>query len=163
MLEKINRFLIKSESVFIGILLLCMSALAVLQVITRYVFFYSIVWLDEVTRYMMIWMTFFGAALAVEKQDHINIDILPSAFKKFNIDFYPIINTLIFIFSGVSIYYAGMLVSHTAAVGQTTDAMRIPMAAVYFGMLLSYILMAFHSLVRIVMKVKKKGKKREEN
>lgn len=158
-LYKLSRRLSKCESVFIGVLLLAMSALAFTQVITRYVFFYSIVWLEELTRYLMIWMTFFGAAMAVEKQDHINIDILPGIFKKHSIDFYPFINLLIFIFSCISVYYAWLLVSNTAAMGQTTDAMRIPMALVYSGMLVSYLLMAFHSGVRILMAVTGKDKK----
>jgi len=153
--------MIRGESGFIGILLICMSTLAFAQVIFRYVFFFSVVWLEEVTRYMMVWMTFIGAAIAVEKQDNISIDLVPTLLKgKAKIDVYPILNVVIFVFSCLSVYYSSLLVSKTLVVGQQTPAMRIPMALIYSGMLASYVLMAFHSLVRMILRAK--GAKAEE-
>ena len=163
MLEKISKSLTQFESVSIGVLLLCMSVLAFVQVITRYVFVYSVVWLEELTRYMMIWMTFLGAALAVERQDNINIDILPTLLKnKLNVNLYPVLNIFIFLFSIASIYYSFLLVGKTAAAEQMTPAMRIPMAVIYAGMMFSYILMAFHSIVLIIANSAKKRNLIEE-
>jgi len=161
MLGKVSKSATKYELYFIGVMLMFMSTLAFIQVITRYVFFFSIVWLEEATRYMMVWMTFVGAAVAVEKQDNISIDLIPTLLKgRLKFDFYPILNIAIFIFSCISVYYSSNLVSKTFAVSQQTPAMRIPMAIIYGGMLISYVLMAFHSFVRIIMLAK--GKKEEE-
>lgn len=142
--------LAKTEAVLIGIMLLIMSLLAFVQVLTRYVFFYSIVWSEEVTRYLMIWMTFIGAALAVSKQDHINIDIFTSFFKiNTGLDFKVVLNVVIFIFSLACSYYGALLILKTYAMGQMTEATRVPMYLIYSVMELSILLMAFHSFVRI--------------
>ena len=56
MLEKICSKLEKGEHFIIAVLLLIMTVMAFTQVITRYVFSFTIIWLEEATRYCMIWM-----------------------------------------------------------------------------------------------------------
>lgn len=145
--------LAKCEAVLIGIMLLIMSFLAFLQVITRYVFFYSIVWSEEVTRYLMVWLTFIGAALAICKQDHISIDMFTNFFqKKTGHDFKFVLNLIILIFSICGGYFGLRLIMKTYAMGQLTEATRIPMYLIYCVMEFSFVLMAFHAFVRLIEK-----------
>lgn len=44
-----------------GSMLIVMTILAFIGVLARYVFVVSIPWIDEVTRYLMIWMTFLAS------------------------------------------------------------------------------------------------------
>jgi TRAP-type transport system small permease protein len=46
------------------------------QVIMRYVFQRSLTWSEEVARYLFVWITFLGAALALERGIHISVDVL---------------------------------------------------------------------------------------
>ncbi len=63
---------------YIGILaLLIMTLLVIIQVCSRYIFSFSFVWLEELVRYLMIWMVMIGAALVQSKSDHIRIDFFP--------------------------------------------------------------------------------------
>lgn len=55
-------------------LVAAMSVLVIVNVGSRYVLSYSLVWVEELTRYMMIWTTFLGAGLALRVGGHIAID-----------------------------------------------------------------------------------------
>jgi len=52
----------------------------VLAVIGRYVFGRSLTWTEEVPRYLLIWISFLGAAAGVARRDHVGFDVLFNAF-----------------------------------------------------------------------------------
>ncbi len=60
-------------------LLAVMAVLVIGNVISRYVFSHSFTWVEEATRYMMIWAAFLGAGPALRVGGHIAIDTLPAA------------------------------------------------------------------------------------
>lgn len=60
-------------------LLAVMAALVIANVFSRYAFGHSFSWVEEATRYMMIWTTFLGAGPALRVGGHIAIDSLPAA------------------------------------------------------------------------------------
>lgn len=150
-LLKINGTIVRLEGRLIAVLLVCMSVLAVLQVITRYVFVYSILWLEELTRYMMVWLTLIGASVALSQNDNIRIDVLPLIFRqKLGVNFYPLINCVELAFSLVAAWYSLELVLYTNQSGQLSPAMRLPMACVYSSFLAGSLLMIFHSVVNLL-------------
>jgi len=51
-------------------------ALAFVNVVGRYVFESSLTWASELTIYLFLWSTFFGAVYCFKKDAHINIDLL---------------------------------------------------------------------------------------
>ena len=66
------------------VLIAIMAAMAVLvfaNVVSRYGLNYSIIWVEELTRYLMVWVGFLGAGLVLRLGAHIAIeafqDILP--------------------------------------------------------------------------------------
>lgn len=61
------------------LLLGVMAALVIGNVASRYLFSHSFPWVEEATRYMMIWATFLGAGPALRVGGHIAIDSLPAA------------------------------------------------------------------------------------
>ncbi len=149
-LTRLDARLSSLEMVASGVLLLVMSAIAFMQVITRYCFFYSLVWSEEITRYCMIWMTFIGAAYAVSRQEHINIDLLSGFFRKHGIRIRLILNALMLVFLiACAAYGLGLTVS-TFEANQRTPAIGFPMFIVYALVVAALILAAFHALVRII-------------
>ena len=54
--------------------------IVVLAVIGRYVFGRSLTWTEEVPRYLLIWISFLGAAAGVANRDHVGFDVLFNAF-----------------------------------------------------------------------------------
>ena len=62
--------------VFAGVAAL--TAVITLQIVSR-VFFTSVGWTEEVARFLLIWISFLGAALAFQQGRHICVSVLRSA------------------------------------------------------------------------------------
>src|SRR5690606_41542178 len=75
MIKKLLNGLWRLEIGLVAGLMLVISALVFTQVLTRYVFMYSLPWLEELTRFLMVWMVMLGTAVAVKEKQHIVIDI----------------------------------------------------------------------------------------
>ena len=55
-------------------------AIVIVTVVTRYGFNYVLSWSEEVPRYLLIWISFLGAAACVDLRDHIAFDYLYKRF-----------------------------------------------------------------------------------
>ena len=55
-------------------LMATMAVLVFANVVSRYVFNYSIIWVEELTRYMMVWVGFIGSGLVLRYGAHIAVD-----------------------------------------------------------------------------------------
>lgn len=53
--------------------------IVVVAVVARYVFGQAVSWTEEVPRYLLIWISFLGAAAGVAKREHVGFDILFNA------------------------------------------------------------------------------------
>lgn len=59
-----------------------MAAMAVLvfaNVVSRYLLNASIIWVEEITRYMMVWVGFLGSGLVLRMGAHIGVEALQEA------------------------------------------------------------------------------------
>lgn len=79
MLARIENFFVAGNRWVLIVLMAVMAALVILNVLTRYVFSHSFSWVEEATRYMMIWAAFLGAGPALRVGGHIAVDSLPQA------------------------------------------------------------------------------------
>lgn len=62
-----------------GVLALLLAGLVVavfIQVFSRYVLQASVPWTEEVARYLLIYLTFIGAAVAVREHTHLRVDFV---------------------------------------------------------------------------------------
>lgn len=57
---------------------LSMALIVALQVFCRYVLDASLFWSEELARYMLVWLSFFGATVAYYRNLHPGVDILTS-------------------------------------------------------------------------------------
>lgn len=55
-----------------------MAVLVAVQVFFRYVLNQSLFWSEELARFLLVWLTFFGASVAYYRKAHPGIDILYS-------------------------------------------------------------------------------------
>ncbi len=53
-----------------------MTVIIIIQVFMRYLFLYSLSWSEEVARYLMIWVSFLGASLALKHGFHIGVEFV---------------------------------------------------------------------------------------
>lgn len=135
------------ESFIVG-LFLFFVALTFVQVVLRYVFSSSILWADEMSRYMFIWMVLLAAGLVVGKGKHIRIEILNTfisdSFKRLLL---YISDVSIIIFSVFLIIYGWNIVKISSTA--LSPATQIPMS--YFQMI--FLIFGFVSIYRALIHV----------
>ncbi len=72
----VNRYLLSIEKVVLCALLFSMVALSFGQVVARNLFQTGFVWIMEIIRVEVLWITLIGGALAMEYRQYIKIDFL---------------------------------------------------------------------------------------
>ena len=81
-------------------------AIIVVTVITRYGFNYVLSWSEEVPRYLLIWISFLGAAVCVDLKDHIAFEYLYDRFPvRVRATVEVLINAAIFGFGWIMLRY----------------------------------------------------------
>lgn len=71
-------FIKNAERNMSTILFVVLFITLVLQIFSRYFFDMSIVWTEEVSRWLYIYIVMLGASEAVSKRDHITVDLVPN-------------------------------------------------------------------------------------
>lgn len=82
MLELFDRVVTRTLAVVRIACIALATALFVIVVVAvfgRYVFGFALSWTEEVPRYLLIWVSFLGAAACVAKREHVGFDILFNA------------------------------------------------------------------------------------
>lgn len=135
------------DKVFRFALFLTLSSMIVIitaQIIFR-VFFTSLSWTEELSRYLLVWATFIGTAVAFKKGAHIavtfGIDFLPKQLKKFVQMISFLLMALFFV---VTIWYSINLFN--MQVYQVSPAIGIKMRYVYMIIPISFSVMSVHLL-----------------
>jgi len=77
--------LMRMEKMIGGSALLLLLALVFGQVLARNLFESSIPVADILSRYLVLYVTFFGAAMAIESQRHIKLDVISACMKPANV------------------------------------------------------------------------------
>ncbi|MBZ4687573.1 MAG: Tripartite ATP-independent periplasmic transporter DctQ component [Clostridiales bacterium] len=138
-----------------AVMMIIMIVVVFMQVIARYFLHNSLTWSEELARYLLIWITFFGSALALKQGVHINVDlllqVLPTNMKKVVL----VINDIsISAFLTVLLFKGIDLVRST--IHQPSPAIGIPIGLVYIVMPLSAIAMLLFLFNEFFKKVIKK-------
>lgn len=79
MLDRFDRALVALNRALLALLLAAMAALVFGNVVARYLFNASFGWVEELTRYMMIWLAYLGAGLALRHGNHVAVMLLVEA------------------------------------------------------------------------------------
>ena len=71
-----ERWLVSTNRWVLIVGLAAMATLVFANVVSRYLLNYSFSWVEELTRYMMIWLCLLGSGLALRYGAHIAVDVL---------------------------------------------------------------------------------------
>ena len=74
MLARLERAFVAANRALLGLMMLAMTALVFTNVVTRYGFGFSIAWVEEVSLYLMVWIAYLGAGLAMREGRHVAIE-----------------------------------------------------------------------------------------
>ncbi len=154
-MKKFLSMLDNIEEYTAGFGLLLMAVLYFIEVVLRYAFGRSNAWVEEFLRYMMVFITFFGASVAIKYGAHMSVNVIeyfPSKWLKRLIDVFVALMGIIF--SVLIVYFSWHLVLRIHGFGQKTPAMQIPMYIPYAIIPLGSLSMCFRFSYRLVLSVK---------
>ncbi len=121
--------LINVEENLSAALLFLMTFLAVMQVLTRYVFKIPTPWIEELTRYLMVWMILITAAISVSQNSHLRVEILNLFLSENQQRILEIfLHTVTAMFMLIFTFRAFIFVKNQITIGQVSPAMQINMA-----------------------------------
>lgn len=73
--SRFEHVLVRANRAIVVIMMSVMATLVFINVITRYIFNFSIIWAEEVSQYLMVWIAYLGAGLAIRQGRHVAIDM----------------------------------------------------------------------------------------
>ena len=127
------------------ILTLVLSVLMAVGVFYRYVLNNSIYWSGEVSRYLLVYITFLGATIAYKRGAHVGIDIIVERFSEkvrkifhFTIHLTFIVFWLIILIKSFKLYPLYML--------QKTATLEIPYAIPFTALPVSAVIWIIHGI-----------------
>ena len=142
MLQTFDRLLLAVNRWLVIALLAAMATMVFANVALRFLTDHSILWVEEASRYAMVWLTFVGAGPVLRYGGHIGIDTLQHALPRAAPALRAAIFALLAIFFGVMIVVGIRYAMLTWA--QTTPVMEIPVGAVYLAMPVGFALLLVH-------------------
>jgi TRAP-type C4-dicarboxylate transport system permease small subunit len=130
-------------SLLVGIIFVMM----LLQITLRYVPAFQGVWVGEVARFALVWLTFALVGYLVSKGEHPVIETIDLVIKGRGRRWVLIfVHVVIVVISVAFAADAAALVGSIS--GQGTPVLRIPMTVIYVVPMIGFILSAIHALVR---------------
>lgn len=123
------------------------------SVFFRYIVNNSISWSEEVSRYLMIWLGFFGMSLATRDRDHVNITFVVGLMPpKVRRAIRYLADVVVIVFLAILIVTSIRQIAGSA--GETTAALVIPMAIPLASVTAGGCLMLLQAIRRTVSMVR---------
>lgn len=151
------RFIERADETIAGLMLFACFAIVCVEVISRSYLGIAISWSEELSRYLIIVSTYFGAAAAVRSRDHIRVELL--------IDFVPpkwrrLLET--FVTMACALYCATVAVAACQWVNDTVNlglvsaesSLAIPIWVFQLSVPIGFGIMALRFLAQVYMLVR---------
>lgn len=130
-------------------------------VICRYFTTHSIVWIEEVARFALIWLTFFGAAWLTKNRSHIRLDSLEKVLPpRVNKALDLIITVMEVVFACCLVIVGLRMVRLTWL--KPTPSLQAPTGAVYLSIPLAGISMIIHNINHFTRLLRQENHSSEE-
>lgn len=147
---------------FIETLLAVLLVLAVLlnfaNVVGRHGFNRAILGADEVQIYMMIWMTFLGAAVVTWRHQHLRMDMLLNALPAALQTVVRVVEAVVLVaLSGLVVWQSGSYAQKMFMLGERSTAAEVPMWIPHTAVVAGFILVLLIALLRAVQLFRRGG------
>jgi TRAP-type C4-dicarboxylate transport system permease small subunit len=130
MRERFERHFVRVNKVLVGIMMGIIFVLVFTNVITRYAFGFSFATTEEISTFLMIWITYFGAGLALREGRHAAIDLFQDILpERARLAVRVSLGFLILLFFAILAFYGAKIVQFGWA--QETWATQIPRGIPY--------------------------------
>jgi len=154
MKNKFDYWLSNLNNIFASSAFFIMCVIVIMSVFLRYFFSFSFRWVDELTRYLFIYVVFLGIPIAFRQKTHVKIEYFASFFSK-RLKYLVLFFTDLIIL--ITILYIGSSTFHmiSGRIGKTlSPGLKLPMRYVYFAVILCFILLTIEIVKRFITKYK---------
>ena len=145
-MHSIERYFLILNKWLLVLLLGAMAVIVFANVSLRYLTNFSLIWAEEVARYLMIWMTFLGAGLALRVGGHVAIsnfqEMLPTTMQR-ALRF--VIMCLLLSFFVIMIWMGIEYIQRARY--QMTPATRISFGYIYMAMPIGFTFLIIHMVL----------------
>ncbi|CAM3687116.1 TRAP transporter small permease [Bordetella tumulicola] len=145
MLARIDSALIWLNKFILGTLVLGMTLLVFANVVLRYLGGSSLSWVEELTRYMMIWCVYLGAGLALRNGSHVAVELLQDALPKRAMHALRVAVAMAILAFLLTIAWYGFAYSSRTMM-QSSAVMSLPLGLVYLAVPVGCVLSTVHLL-----------------
>ncbi len=145
MLSTFDRALVRANRWALIAILAAMALMVFANVALRFLTDHSILWVEETSRYLMIWLTFLGAGIVLRYGGHIGIETLQERLPGAAPALRAVIFALLLAFFAAMAWLGTRYALLTW--DQTTPVLQIPIGAVYLAMPIGFGLLMVHLLL----------------
>jgi TRAP-type C4-dicarboxylate transport system permease small subunit len=145
MIDRLDRTLLVVNRWAVIAILAAMASMVFANVALRLATDTSILWVEEVSRYLMIWLTFLGGGLVLRYGGHVGIDTLQDSLPR---QAKAIRGAIVLLLLGFFAFMVAIGIRYsTLTWEQTTPILGVPVGAVYLSMPIGFSLFIAHLLL----------------
>jgi TRAP-type C4-dicarboxylate transport system permease small subunit len=146
--SRLDHWVARIETIAVIILITLLTAVTFAQVITRYVLDSPLIWSEEAARYLFVWVSMIGAALAIREGGHFGLDVLIRPMPKLKSILAPSVTVVVVAFLLI-LFKTGIDETRLASM---QFAMTFPMRMqwAYLAIPVGAGLMLFHIAVHVI-------------
>lgn len=150
--DKILKLIDAALNRFLQCLMVLVTVVVVWQVFSRYVLNAPSSFTEELARFLLIWITLLGCALAYRHNNHLGLDMIyASATGAYRKAMYYVIHASVALFALFIMVIGGyLLVNMTEQLGQTSPVMGIDISYVYSVVPFSGVLIFVYALNALI-------------
>lgn len=125
-----------------------------LQFFSRYVLNDSIAWTEEIGRYLLIWVTFFGAAIVFRRRTNIAVELIVDMLPRTQAKLFRFVADVITLgFVVLLVWFAWNLTQRMMI--QRMTVIDVSMSVVYGGVLVGCLLMLWRAIQAFIANAKR--------
>jgi TRAP-type C4-dicarboxylate transport system permease small subunit len=145
---RLDHWIARVETAAVIVLVTLLTAVTFAQVTTRYVLSDPLIWSEEAARYLFVWVSMIGAALAIREGGHFGLDLLIRPMPRLKPVLGPLV-TLVMVVFLVILLKTGIDETRLAAM-QFAMTFQMRMQWAYLALPVGAGLMLFHIAVQVI-------------
>ena len=150
---KVQKQIQRTENLLLLILISAMTAMVWVQIVSR-VSGRSIPWSEEMSRYLLVWLVFFGSAVGVRTKSHIGAEFLAAGLNTKWKRILVLFQRTVFLgFFVLLAYYSIPFILMQRRFGQTAETLQIPMFLITAIIPVSCLLASYHLVLQIIVQI----------
>lgn len=164
MLQKMKRGMTSALNVVLIITVLLLVLDVVWGVFTRHVLNAQASWSEELARFLLVWVSLLGGAVAFGTKGHLGVDYFVGKLCPETRRLMAIFAHLVVLFfaAGIFVYGGSRVVSDALAMEQMTPALGWKMGYVYLALPISGIFMVLYTIENLVETIVAKAEREVE-